>query len=77
LESIQSFPIDEAVTERAIQVQGLLAATGQHRLPIIDLLIAAVADINGLALLHYDKDFDIIAQVTGQHAEWVVPRGTL
>ena len=77
LESIQSFPIDEAVTERAIQVQGLLAATGQHRLPIIDLLIAAVAETNGLALLHYDKDFDIIAQATGQHSEWVVPRGTL
>lgn len=77
LESIRSFPINEAVTERAIEVQGLLAATGQHRLPIIDLLIAAVAEINGLALLHYDRDFDIIAKATGQHSEWVVPRGSL
>ena len=77
LESIQSFPIDEAVTERAIEVQGRLAATGQHRLPIIDLLIAAVGEVNDLVILHYDKDFDTIAQATGQHTEWIAPRGSL
>ncbi len=77
LGSIQSYPIDEAVTGRAIEVQGHLAADGQHRLPITDLLIAAVAEVNGLVILHYDKDFDTIAQATGQHTEWVVPRGSL
>lgn len=74
---LQSFPIDERVTDRAIEVQGLLAATGQHRVPIADLLISAVAETNDLVVLHYDRDFDTIASVTGQPVEWVAPRGSL
>jgi len=27
-------------------------------------------------VLHYDRDFDLIAEVTGQPVEWVVPYGT-
>ena len=77
LSSLPSFPIDQAVTDRATQVQGMLAGTGQHRLPISDLLIAAVAEINQLTILHYDKDFDTIAQSTGQPTEWIAPRGSL
>ena len=30
--------------------------------------------LNDLVLLHYDADFDRIVDVTGQPAEWVVPR---
>jgi len=37
--------------------------------------VAAVAERNGLTLLHYDSDFDTIAEVTGQDTRWVVPRG--
>ena len=77
LGAMPSFPVDEAVTERAIEVQGLLANEGRHRLPVIDLLIAAVGEINDLTVLHYDKDFDIIAEVTGQRTEWVASRGSL
>lgn len=77
LKSMPSFPIDQEVTDRAIEVQGLLAQTGQHRLPIADLLIAAVAEINNLTILHYDKDFDTIAHTTGQPTQWIAPRGTL
>lgn len=77
LRSMRSFPVDEAVTDRAIEVQGLLADAGRHRLPITDLLIAAVAEVNGLTVLHYDKDFDAIAEATGQPTEWVAPRGSL
>lgn len=77
LQSMRSFPVDETVTDRAIEVQGLLAGTGRHRLPITDLLIAAVAELNDLTVLHYDKDFDTIAEATGQPTEWVVPRGSL
>ena len=75
--SLPSLPIDEAVTERAVAVQRLLAQRGQHRLPLPDLLIAAVAEINGLAVIHYDADYDRIASVTGQATEWVVPRGSV
>jgi hypothetical protein len=39
--------------------------------------LAAAAEGSGLAVLHYDADFDLIAQVTGQPCEWVVPAGTI
>jgi len=68
---------DDAVA-RAIEVQGELAAQGRHRaVPITDLVIAAAAEQAGLIVLHYDPDFDLIAEVTGQPTEWVVPRGTV
>ena len=69
--------LTEAVFSRAIDVQGLLAGHGQHRLPIPDLIIAAAAEAARMTLLHYDADFDAIAAVTGQDVEWVVPRGSL
>lgn len=70
-------PLDDAIFERAIEVQGLLAVRGHHRLPIPDLLVAAAAEAAGLVVLHYDADFDRIAEVTGQPTEWVVPRGSV
>ena len=64
--------------DRAIEVLERLARRGHHRAAgIPDLLIAAVAERNGLTLLHYDKDFDVIAKVTGQRVEWVVPAGSV
>ena len=68
--------LTEAMFQRAIDVQGLLAIHGQHRVPIPDLIIAAAAEHAGMILLHYDADFDRIKAVTGQPMEWVVPRGT-
>ncbi len=50
--------------------------TGRHRVPIPDLIIAAAAEAEGLVILHYDSDYEIIAEVTKQPVEWVVPRGT-
>lgn len=67
--------LTEAMFQRAVEVQGLLALRGQHRVPIPDLIIAAAAEHAGMVLLHYDSDFDRIAAVTGQAMEWVVPRG--
>jgi predicted nucleic acid-binding protein len=63
--------------ERAVDVQAELAKLGRHRLPIPDLIIAAVAERVGLTVLHYDADFETIARVTGQRVEWVVPRGSV
>jgi hypothetical protein len=42
-----------------------------------DLLVAAAAEQAGLAVLHYDADFDRIASVTGQSCGWVVPAGSV
>lgn len=62
--------ITPAVERRAVEVQGVLAGQGHHRAPSVpDLLIAAVGEVNGLTVLHQDKDFDVIAGVTGQPLE--------
>lgn len=75
--ALPSVPIDEAVTDRAIDVQRRLARVARHRVPIPDLLLAAAAEQADLAVLHYDRDFEVIADVTGQPQEWVAPAGSL
>lgn len=58
------------IEDRAVEVQALLADRGQHRAPAIpDLLIAATAELSSLTVLHLDKDFDLIAAITGQPIE--------
>jgi len=70
--------MDQDVLDRAVAVQDDLAATSRHRgAKIADLLIAAAAESAGLVVLHYDHDFDLIAEVTGQAVEWVVPAGSV
>lgn len=64
-----------SMEDRAWEVQMLLADRGQHRAPSIpDLLIAATAEKTGLTVLAMDKDFDLIADVTGQQVETLVLR---
>ena len=63
--------------ERAKQVQRLLATRSQRGRKIPDLLIAAAAEARRLTVLHYDQDFDLIAQVTGQQCQWVVAAGSI
>ena len=59
-----------AIEDRAVEVQTLLAERGQHRAPAIpDLLVAATAEIAGLTVLACDKDFELIARITGQPVE--------
>lgn len=70
-------PVPERGWERAAEVQHELARRGKHRSASIpDLLLAATAEQHGLTLLHYDHDFDTIAEVTDQPTRWVVPPGT-
>jgi predicted nucleic acid-binding protein len=58
------------IEDRALELQSMLAERGQHRAPSIpDLLIAATAELAGLTVLHLDKDFDLIAELTGQPME--------
>ncbi len=71
-------PLDEECVERALEVQAMLAERSQHRaVPLPDLLVAACAERAGLTVLHYDADYDRIAKLTGQRAQWVVPRGSV
>lgn len=70
-------PIETTATHvhRALHVQRLLAERSQRGRKIPDLLVAAAAEELGIAVLHYDSDFDLISNVTGQSAQWVVPAG--
>lgn len=58
------------IEDRAVEVELLLARQGQHRAPSVpDVLIAASAELAGLTVLHLDKDFELIADITGQPTE--------
>ena len=70
---MSSMPVEyltPAIEDRAVEILALLADRGQHRAPSIpDLIIAATAELAGLTILHLDKDFEVIAAVTGQPVE--------
>lgn len=70
---ISSMPVEyltPKVEDRAVELQLTLAERGLHRAPSIpDLLIAATAELADLTVLHLDKDFELIAELTGQPTE--------
>lgn len=67
--------LSPAMEDRAFEVQMLLADRGQHRAPSIPyLLIAATAELAGLTVLAVEKDFDLIAAITGQPVETLALR---
>ncbi|MFI7698353.1 PIN domain nuclease [Nonomuraea sp. NPDC049480] len=69
---------EKEVPARALDVQAMLARKSHHRaVGTNDLLIAACAEVHGATVLHYDRDFDVISEVTGQPALWVVPPGSI
>ena len=71
-------PTDDVDWRRAFEVQRELARRSQLRaVGMPDLLIAAVAERQGVTLVHYDSDFDTIAAITGQPMVWAADRGSL
>lgn len=70
---LASMPVEyltPTIEDRAVEVQLTLAERGQHRTASVpDLLVAATADLAQLTVLHLDKDFELIAEVTGQALE--------
>jgi len=70
---VSAMPVEycsPAIEDRAMEVQRRLAERGHHRAPSIpDLLIAAIAEINNHTVLHLDKDFELITDLTGQPVE--------
>jgi predicted nucleic acid-binding protein len=75
---LSSMPVEyqtPAIEDRSMEVLTLLADRGQHRAASIpDLIIAATAELAGLTVLHLDKDFEIIADITGQPLERLAER---
>ena len=80
LEAVPDCPIGKAQWQRALWVYEQLSAQGgthQRSVKHADLLIAAAAEAAGVAVLHYDEDYDRIAAITGQSTRWVAAKGTL
>lgn len=79
LMSLPNVVIDEGVEARAIDVQGQLARAGHHRLPPVDLIIAALADTRRLGILHYDNDYELVLEKTDLRFDsvWLAPRGSI
>jgi predicted nucleic acid-binding protein len=71
--------INVAVERRALDAQRQLARAGHRRLPPVDLIIAAAAEVNALGVLHYDGDYDLIAERTDLRfgSVWLAERGSL
>ena len=80
LRELPAVAIDGPVWERAIEVFEALGRPGplhHRRVKPPDLLIAAAAEVAGIPLVHYDRDFDVIADVTGQPTRAIAPLGSL
>ncbi|MFV0316458.1 MAG: PIN domain-containing protein [Microthrixaceae bacterium] len=75
--SFDTAPITPDVLDTAVDLQHELARRGRHRIPIPDLIISAAALHTNLVVLHYDSDFERLAEVGGAHHEWVIPQGSL
>ncbi|MEO6121380.1 MAG: PIN domain nuclease [Acidimicrobiales bacterium] len=74
----ESFPMPDETWGHALEIQRELSARGQLRaVKFADLLIAATAQRHGLVVIHYDRDYDVIAGVTGQPTDWVVAPGSV
>lgn len=74
-EQLDLEPVDWS---RALDLQRQLAHRSQLRtVGIADLLLSAVAERHRVTLLHYDRDFDIVAALTGQPTRWVVAPGSV
>ena len=69
---------DGPAWDRALEVWRELARRGRHRqVPLNDLVVAATAERAGVAVCHYDRHFEVIAEVTGQPVRAIAPLGTL
>lgn len=79
LTQLPHLPIDPEVERAAQMAQRELADVGHHRLPPNDLVIAACASQAGAGVLHYDRDYDLIAEHTRLSFEsvWVAEAGSL
>lgn len=80
LDALDQVSFTDADWQRVFDVSFSLAQRGGglHRAPKLpDAIVAIAAERAGLTVLHYDKDFDLIAGVTGQPCEWIAPKGSL
>jgi predicted nucleic acid-binding protein len=80
LDALPLLTLDEASVRRAMDAQEQLGEhrSVSHRVKPVDLLVAGVADRHRAAILHYDGDYDLIAEHTDLSFEsvWAAERGS-
>lgn len=68
----------DRVFQRASELQAALSENGAQRSAgVVDLLTAVTAEEHGYTLLHYDRDFVSVAEVTGQPVRWIAEPGSV
>jgi predicted nucleic acid-binding protein len=78
LAAFEAIPMSNELWSRARSTQLALAAKGDHRrVPPVGLLLAGAAEEAGVALVHYDRDYERIAAATALRQQSLVPDGTL
>jgi predicted nucleic acid-binding protein len=79
LSALHAAPLNASVILAAEQAMRTLAhrSAGAHRLPIVDYLVAASAQELGAAVIHYDRDYDTLAELMGFESIWLAPAGSL
>jgi predicted nucleic acid-binding protein len=78
-EPLPHIPIAPEIEGRAREAQAELAKIGHHRMPPVDVILAACAEEAGAGVLHYDRDYDVLAEKSGLQFEsvWLAPPGSL
>lgn len=71
--------IDGDIESLALRAQAQLAQVGHHRLAPSDLVIAACAHRARAGVLHYDRDYDLLAEHTELQfdSEWLAPAASM
>ena len=79
LSALRPAPLSSSVVRAAEQAMRTLAhrSAGSQRIPIVDYLLAAAAQETGAAVIHYDGDYDTLAEVMEFESVWIVPSGTV
>lgn len=80
LARLRRVPLADTCARAAVTAMRELAGRGppgHHRVPAIDYLVAACAQEAGAGVLHYDRDFDRLAEVMGFESRWILPPGTV
>lgn len=71
-------PTSDEHWQIALDVQRQLARNGRHRsVGIADLLVAAIASRHKVTVLHYDSDYEVLADLIGVEQRWVAPAGSV
>ncbi len=78
LEDMREIRVDRSVQQQVLATMRSLAQEGTHgahRLPLTDLTVAVAAQGSGLDILHFDHDFERLAEHLGVRAWWLAAPG--